>query len=208
MRRVCAFNARRHGRLSDGCLRFRLRPTGFIAALVLIAIITARLIATGLIAARLALLLLWRLLAARRLDAAEGAAKFFDLAFIGELLALGDFDKFEDFVEMINHLLERFGNLRGVLNGLGDGRGFGRTKISGLDPRLGALGLGTAILTAVVGTTLTKLFTRRLGGTDRFRFGRGGNFRCRFGLVVMLDVFRLMRSKFRRCFRMWLAETT
>jgi len=62
----------------------------------------------------------WLLLfAARRLDAAERAAKFLDLALVGELLALGDFDEFQHFVEMINHLLERLGNLRGVLDGPG-----------------------------------------------------------------------------------------
>ncbi len=177
----------------------------------MIAIITSRLVAagfvtTGLIAARLALLLLWRLLATRRLDAAEGAAKFLDLAFIGELLALGDFDKFQNFVEMINHLLERLGNLRGMLDGLGNGRGFGRPKISGLDPRLGALRFGTALLTAVVRATIAKLFARRLGRADRFRFGRCGIFRSRFRLVVMLNVFRLMRSKFGGRFRVGFAE--
>ena len=46
------------------------------------------------------------LIAARRLDAAEGAAEFLNLTFVGELLAFGDLDEFEHFVELINHLLE------------------------------------------------------------------------------------------------------
>ena len=183
----------------------------FVAALVLIAKITARLIAAGFVTTRLvptgiALLRLRRRLATRRLDAAEGAAKFLDLALVGEFLALGNFDEFQNFVEMINHLLERLGNLRGVLDSLGDGRGFGGTEISGLDPRLGALRLGAAFLTAVIGATLAKLFTRRLDRADGFRFGRGDVFRRRFGFV-MLHVLRLMRGKFRRRFRMGHAKT-
>jgi len=176
LRHIRTFGSRRRlGSLGGGSRRFRLRTAGFIAPLVLIAIITSRLVAAGFVATRLipawiALLLLRRGFAPRRLDAAQGAAKFFDLALIGELLSFGDLDEFQHFVEMINHLLERLGNLRGVLDGLGDGRGFGGTKIGGLDPRLGALRFRPALLTTVIRATIAKLFARRLGRTLRFSF--------------------------------------
>jgi hypothetical protein len=176
-----------------------LRPTRFVAALVLVAIISTGFVTARLVTAWVTRRRLWLLLfATRRLDAAERAAKFFNLPFVGQLLAFGDFDEFQNFVEMINHLLERLGNFRGVFHGLGDSRGFGRTKISGLHPRLGALRLGATLLTAVIGTTIAKLFARRLGRARRFGF-------------VMLDVFvmfRFVRSKICRCFGMRNAETT
>lgn len=75
-----------------------------------------------------------RQLSSRRLDAAESAAKFVNLAFVGELLTLGDLDEFEHFVELVNHLLERSGDFGGVRDGLTDGGGFGGAKISGPDP--------------------------------------------------------------------------
>ena len=176
LRHIRTFGGRRRlGSFGGGSLWFRLRTTLFVSALVLIAIITSRLVAAGFVTTRLipawiALLLLRRGFAPRRLDAAQGAAKFFNFALISELLALGDFDEFQHFVEMINHLLERFGNFRGVLDGLGNGRGFSGTKISGLDPRLGALRLGAAFLPAVIGTTIAKLLARRLGRARWFRF--------------------------------------
>jgi hypothetical protein len=74
---------------------------------------------------------------ARRLDAAEHAAEFVQLAFVRQLLAIGNLDEFENAIKFVGHLLERLGNLRGVLDGLADGRGLGGTKIGGLDPRLG-----------------------------------------------------------------------
>jgi hypothetical protein len=69
------------------------------------------------------------LLVAERLDAAERAAKFINLALIGELLALRQFDQFKNFVQLVNHIFERFGNFGGVGHRLGDGRGVRRTKI-------------------------------------------------------------------------------
>lgn len=72
---------------------------------------------------------------ARRLDAAERAAEFVNLAFVGELLPLGDLDQFQHFVEMINHLLEAVGNFRGVLDRLADGRGIGGSEIRKTRPR-------------------------------------------------------------------------
>jgi hypothetical protein len=74
---------------------------------------------------------------ARRLDAAEHAAQLFQFTFIGELLALGNLDQFENSVEFFGHLLECLGYLRGMLDRLADGRNLSRTKISRFDPRLG-----------------------------------------------------------------------
>jgi len=71
---------------------------------------------------------LW-LFAARRLNAAQCAAQFFNLAFIGQLLALGDLHEFQHFIQMIQQMLERLGNLRGVFHCLADGGSFGGTKI-------------------------------------------------------------------------------
>jgi len=66
---------------------------------------------------------------ARWLDTSQCAAQFVNLAFVGELLPLGNLDEFEHFVEMINHLLEAIGNFRGVFHGLTDGRGVGGPEI-------------------------------------------------------------------------------
>jgi hypothetical protein len=143
-----------------------------------------------------------RRLAARRLDAAERAAEFVNLALVGELLALGDLDKFQDFVELVNHLLKRLGNFRGVRNGLADGRGFSRAEIGGLDPRLRAQWFGTAFR-----ATLARRFTLRRGEIfssglrdrrlNRIGFGRGkigGRFRVRLAKIagrigLMFDMF-------------------
>ena len=113
-----------------------------------------------------------RQLAARRLDAAERAAEFVNLTLVGELLALGDLDEFEHFVKLVNHLLERLGNLGGVRDSLVDSRGFGGTKISGLDPRLLAQRFRAAF-----GTALAWKFALRSG----LRRGRSctGGFRHR-----------------------------
>lgn len=127
-----------------------MRRTRFFGPLNRLAL-GARFIAAGRLAKR-------RRLAARRLDAAECAPKFVNLAFVGELLALDDFDEFEHFIELVNHLFERLGNFGGVRDGLTDGGGFSRAEISGLDPRLRAQWFGTAF-----GTTLTRQFALRRG---------------------------------------------
>lgn len=74
-------------------------------------------------------------LMARRVDAAERAAKFLNLALIGQFLAFSDFDQFENFIQLINRLLERFRNFSGVRHGLADGRRLRRAKISRFCPR-------------------------------------------------------------------------
>jgi len=121
-----------------------------------------------------------RQLAPRRLDAAERAAEFVNFALIGELLAFGDFDEFEHFVKLVDHLLERLGDFRGVGDGLADGGSFRRTKIGRLDPRL-----RTQRFRAALGPLFTLKFTLRLagrwGGADRFR--RRRSFFCGRNLV-------------------------
>jgi hypothetical protein len=100
------------------------RPLVSVAAMRILAVLRTRM---GLLGLRLAL----------RLDAAEHAAQLVQLAFVRQLLAVGNLDEFKDAIKFVSHLLERLGNLRGVLDGLADGRGLGGTKIGGLDPRLG-----------------------------------------------------------------------
>jgi hypothetical protein len=152
------------------------------AALSLFAEIAARLVPARFIAARAAGGLRWRLLlATRRLDAAERAAEFFNLALVGELLALGDFDEFEHFVEVVNHLFERLGNFSREFNGLADGGGLGGAKISGLDPRLGALRFRAAFGPALFARFFAlRLLARCFGGTGWLRFWCRRNFRSGF----------------------------
>jgi hypothetical protein len=110
---------------------------------------------------------------ARRLDAAESATEVIQFAFIGEFLALSDFHQFQNLVNPVNHFAEGFGNFGGVNDGLVDGRGVGRAKIGGFDPRF----VGPGRLGAALGAAL---MARRLGsgrvnrrGLGRGRFGRG-----------------------------------
>jgi hypothetical protein len=105
-------------------------------------------------------LLLLRL--ALRLDAAEHAAQLVQLAFVRQLLAVGNLDEFEDAIKFVSHLLECLGNLRGVFDGLADGRSFGGSEISGFDPRLGPGRFRTA-LRAILGPLFAGRFAR--GGT-------------------------------------------
>ncbi len=126
-----------------------LGPAWFIAALALVTVTVAVAItrtAAGIILARTPALRgrwLGRNLQTLRLNAAQSAAQFFHFTFVGNFLAFGNFHQFEDFLDIIHHLLERFGNMRGIFHGLGDGGGFGGTEIGGLHPNLGALRLGT-----------------------------------------------------------------
>jgi hypothetical protein len=174
-------------------LRF-LRRTGFLGPLTRLAL-DARLIAAWWRTKR-------RRLTARRLDAAERAAEFVNLALIRKLLALGDLDKFQDFIKLVNHLLERPGDFGGMRDGLADGRGFSRAKIGGFDPRLRAQWFRTAFR-----STLTLWFTLRRGEIfsgslrdrrlNRIGFGRGkigGRFRVRLAKIagrirLVFDVF-------------------
>lgn len=141
-----------------------------------------------------------RLRRALRLDAAERAAQFVQLPFIGEFLALGDFDEFKDFVHLVVQFLEGLGDKSGVFHGLRDGRRPGGAEISGLHPltladrnarwRLRRTLIATrlpAIIATVIAAKITPVFPAFLAafvpagfaGLRRFRRGRGFNWRLR-----------------------------
>ena len=151
------------------------------------------------------------LLLARRLDAAQGAAKFLNLALIGELLPLGDFHQFENFVQLVNRVFQRFGNLGGVSHRLADGRNFGRSKIRGFDPRPGLratiFGLGRPFRAPL---PLSLPFRLRSRGWGKFRcnFRRGFQWRLTHGFLVGISVRmeNLFRCRLRRFLGMRLAK--
>ena len=155
----------------------------------------------------------WRF-AARRLNAAERAAKLINLALVGELLALGDLNEFENLIELVNHLLERLGNLRGMGDGFADGRGFGGTEIGGLDPRLRAHRFRAAFRTPLAGKFALRFglrcrrnfsggFRHRLFHRLGFVRGKiGGRFDVRFAKIaggIGLVMIRMFGSFTRRC---------
>jgi hypothetical protein len=153
-------------------LRLRIWVPRFVATLILLARFAARLVPSRTPRRR------WRrLLAAGRLDATQRAAQFVNLAFVGQLLAFGNLNEFEHFVELVNHPLERRGDFRGVFNGLTNGRGFSGAEIGGLDPRLGARRFRAAFGPAFFRATLA----RRFGSVIRFR--RNVRFRSGFDRV-------------------------
>jgi len=128
----------------------------------------------------------------RRLDAAQRAAEFFDLAFVGQFLAFGEFHEFEDFVQLINRVLERFGDFGGVQDGLMDGRNIGGTEISGFDPGFGAGGFGAAVGTFLtvgsLGSLGSLLPLLPLGAIRTFLWAQG---RGTVGAVGAFGTFRL-----------------
>lgn len=143
------------------------------------------------------------------MDAAKRPAQFFDLPLIGELLAVGDFDEFKHFIQLVNQPFECIRNVRGVLDGLADGGGFGRTKIGGFDPRLWARRFSAARFrrpwTLGHFARAQRLFARTFGSLGAFSF-RSERV---FGGVIRFNSFRQigrihfcgMRSEFRRLFR-------
>ena len=142
-----------------------LGPAWFIAALALVTVTVAiPRPAAGLILARTPALRgrwLGRNLQTLRLNAAQSAAQFFHFTFVGNFLAFGNFHQFEDFLDIIDHLLERFGNMCGIFHGLGDGGGFGGTEIGGLHPDLGALRfIARRFLARRLGTRFATLIAR------------------------------------------------
>jgi len=92
-------------------------------------------------------------LMAGRLDAAQSPAEFFDLAFIGEFLALGYFHQLKNFVQLIDRVFQRFRDFRGVGHGLADGRSVGGAEIG----RAAPLPLFGAALLPVLGRLLAAL---------------------------------------------------
>ena len=196
-----------------------------VAILAEIFTVTARLALVAIIplipmVTRLLLLFaLRRLVAARWLDAAQSAAQFFQFAFVHHFLTLGDFDEFEHFVELINHVLQRNGNFRGVFYGLCDGRTFRRTEISWLHPRLRRLAfrlgqtflpfltLVRALVLAILTTLLlpVRLPPLALFWANRsFLLRRGFGLRFNFGRVSI----GVVRRKVIRFFRVGFAKST
>lgn len=51
----------------------------------------------------------------------QGAAEIFNLAFVGELLAFGHFDEFQDFLHLINRAFENFDDGHNFINRLMNG---------------------------------------------------------------------------------------
>ena len=94
-----------------------------------------------------------------RLDAAQGAAQFFHFAFVGNFLPFGNFHELEHFLDVIHHLLEGLGNVRGIFHGLGNGGGFGGTEIRGLHPNFGARRFGTRRFRSLIGSLFATLIT-------------------------------------------------
>ena len=99
-----------------------------------------------------------RLLARTIMQSPQGAAQRFDLAFVRELLALGQFHQFQNFFHLIHGALERFRDLHHFINRLMDGR-------------RAMLGFGTGHGHAL-GQTL-HAFKQRSGFRRRTRFRRG-----------------------------------
>jgi hypothetical protein len=150
-------------------------------------------------------LIMRRRLLPLRLDAAQCAAKFLKLAFVGDFLPLGDFDEFQNFVHLVVQFLQRRGDEHRVFDGLTDGRGRGGTKIGGLDPlalrrrnarrRLWRANVAAFIPTLLFAARLARRFRRRRGFGCRLRFvGFGGR-----------RVF--LRTETFRHIGMWLAKT-
>lgn len=55
------------------------------------------------------------------LQLAQGAAQRFNLAFVAELLPLGVFGEFQNILHLIEHLFQRFDDLRHFAYSLADG---------------------------------------------------------------------------------------
>jgi hypothetical protein len=137
-----------------------------------------------------------RLLLALRLDAAERAAQFLDLAFVGDLLALGDFNEFEDLVHLVVQFFQRIGDEQGVLDGLADRRGSGGTEIGGFYPlplrgRNAGRRLWRAFGATIFAARFAALFTTRFATRFATRFWCGS--RCGFGDRSFSDGFRFVR---------------
>ena len=207
---ICRFLRRLRLTGSSSDRRF-FAPGRLLALVALVALVAARFaLVAGFIAAWAALgklMLRWRRLA-RRLDAAQRAAQFLDLTLIGQFLPFGNLDELENFIQLINHAFQRFGNVRGMFNGLTNGRGFGGTKIGGFDPRFRARWFRPAF-----GRTRTyRLLARAFGTLISFRMFAALRFHGRhifsnrfwFGVIGW---FRGVRSKFRRLLRVRRAES-
>jgi len=184
--------------VATGFIPARIVPAGFIPT----RLVPARLIPTGFIAARIALRRRHHL--TRRLDAAERAAELIDLAFIGELLALGEFHKFQNLIQLVDRVLELLGNFSRMQDGFVDGRGSSRTEIGGLDPLPGAFGFRAAfrpiwpirplLPLLPFRRTTARHFAWKITGHFAFR-GGGGGFLGRLGGGRRFHGFNLVGGK-------------
>jgi hypothetical protein len=136
-----------------------------------------------------------RRLVTRRLDAAERAAEFVNLALVGDFLALGKLHEFENRVKLINGVFERLGNLGGVRDSLADGRGFRRAKIGGFDPWLRARRFRAAVFGPL------GRFRAAFAFRFRLRFRRGRNFRGWFSGRVRNRLGHWLTGRIRNFFR-------
>jgi hypothetical protein len=143
---------------------------------------------------------------ALRLDAAKRAAQFIQFALVGDLLALRDFDEFQNLVHLVVQLLERLGDEGGVLDRLGNGRGRGGPEIGRLDPlaltdrdarwrllRAVIAAVITPMLAAIIAAIIAARRARRFGGADGFGSRRAGFRLRRFGgwrVLVSVKTFR------------------
>lgn len=126
-----------------------------------------------------------RLLARAIMQSPQGAAQRFDLAFVRELLAFGQFHQFQNFLHLIHGALERFHDLHHLINRLMNG---GRAM----------LGFGTSHGNAL-GQTL-HAFEQRPGLCRRTSLSRRtrtlrthGQIRAR-GAIRTLNPFRSLRA--------------
>jgi hypothetical protein len=185
--------------------RFRRRRLGGFFRLLALRRAVTRLLAPGLVPLLgVVRLVMRRLLLALRLDAAERAAQFLDLAFIGDFLPLGNFNELEDFVHLVVQFFQRIGDEQSVFDSLADRRGRSGPEIGRLGPltlsgrNAGWRRLCRTLGAAVFATLFTALFAAFLTTrfTRLFRGRRRRDFSCRsFG-----DGFRLVRFSGRRDF--------
>src|ERR1700744_475874 len=87
---------------------------------------------------------------ARWLNTTQGPAQIIQFTLVGEFLAFGHFHQFQNFVDAVDHVAQRFGNLRGMRHGLMNGGSIRRAEIRRLDPLLGARRFLTAIFVATI----------------------------------------------------------
>lgn len=102
-------------------LSFRFGAVGCFARLSGFGFTCRARLATLLVGARLASVAWVALIARSIVQLAKRATKGFDLTFIRQLLALGEFDQFQNFFHLIHGTLECLNDLHHFVNRLADG---------------------------------------------------------------------------------------
>jgi len=118
----------------------------------------------------------FRLFGPRPMNSLQRAAQRFDFPFVGEFLALGQFDQFKHFLHLIERLFERFDYLRYFFNCLADGRSGSFGFLCGQSRRFGRrTGPGnlfhaarTAAAAAAMAAPSAAVRTSRRRGSIRF----------------------------------------